>query len=157
MQDSTDKKGPAVKFPPPLIFLFAMLISFALQQWLPLSLGSSTLIRIVGFILVLSGVLVLAIAARGFAKVKTQLEPWKPTTQIVTSGIYAWSRNPIYVAFCIITAGIACIALNAWMLMSCLPAAGLVYLIAIRREERYLLEKFGAEYQQYCARVRRWV
>jgi protein-S-isoprenylcysteine O-methyltransferase Ste14 len=152
-----DKKGPAVKFPPPLIFVIAMLCSFALQQRLPIGLGLPMPLRLAGLALLLVGTVLLVLASFGFARARTAIEPWKPTTAIVTSGVYAWSRNPIYVAFCLITSGIGLASVNVWMVFSTVPAALLVYSLAIKKEEQYLQQKFGDEYLQYQRRVRRWL
>ena len=81
----------------------------------------------------------------------------KPTTAIVRSGPYQWSRNPIYLAFSILQLGIACWLNNLWVLVTLGAAWGLMTWVVIPREEHYLERKFGADYLQYKAKVRRWL
>jgi protein-S-isoprenylcysteine O-methyltransferase Ste14 len=103
--------------------------------------------------------LIIGITAWSFRRVKTHIEPWKPTTTIITTGFFAISRNPIYLAFCVagIGIGIGMILHSWWVVFSCIPAAMLVYYFVIKREEAYLERKFGEAYLQYKARVRRWL
>jgi protein-S-isoprenylcysteine O-methyltransferase Ste14 len=86
----------------------------------------------------------------------TAVEPWKPTTAIVTTGPYRITRNPAYVGMALAYAGIAVMSDALWVLAP-LP---LVLLVidrgVIAREERYLERKFGQEYLDYKDRVRRW-
>ncbi len=87
----------------------------------------------------------------------TSPDPSKPTTKIVIDGPFRFSRNPIYLSFTVIYVGITFSTNAVWPLLL-LPLAILVVRRGvIDREERYLEEKFGQEYMQYRARVRRWV
>jgi protein-S-isoprenylcysteine O-methyltransferase Ste14 len=81
----------------------------------------------------------------------------KPTTTIVRTGPYRFSRNPIYVAFSLFHLGLALWVDSAWLLATLLGAVALVHGVVIPREERYLERRFGAEYLAYKASVRRWV
>jgi len=87
----------------------------------------------------------------------TSVEPLEPTTALVTSGPYRFSRNPLYVAQLLGFAGFALLAGSAWR-AAFLP---LVFLVlhhgAVLPEERYLEGKFGDEYRRYRTRVRRWL
>jgi len=157
MNNAADKKGPAVKFPPPLIFLGALLFAYAIQLQLPISLGITQITKYPGLAIVATGVFVLLLSLISFLRAKTSIEPWKPTTHIITTGLYAYSRNPIYAAFCLINIGLGLVINSLWVLLSFLPAAILVYYIAIRREEAYLETKFGSQYLRYKLKVRRWL
>jgi protein-S-isoprenylcysteine O-methyltransferase Ste14 len=152
-----DKKGAGVKFPPALVFLGAILSGYAVHNALPLEIAEANEIVIVGLVLVVIALVIIVIVAISFRRVKTHLEPWKPTSGIVSSGFFSISRNPIYVAFCLANIGTGLILNSWWVLLSFFPAAILVYLIAIRSEERYLEQKFGDEYLAYKSRVRRWL
>lgn len=152
-----DQKGPDVKFPPPLVFVTGLALGWLVQRMLPVDVAYSGLLYGTGVVLVLAGLTLVAASALQFRRVRTHIEPWKPTSAIVSSGVFAWSRNPIYVAFCLVALGLGCVAHNVWMMLSFMPSAAVVYLIAIRKEELYLAEKFGAEYLAYKERVRRWL
>jgi protein-S-isoprenylcysteine O-methyltransferase Ste14 len=157
-QESTqDKKGAAVKFPPPAIFASCILLGSGLQYLRPVGLGIPESIEVLGYLLVLFGITIAILVATSFRRAGTAIEPWKPTTSIVTTGFYAWSRNPIYAGFCLINIGIGIANNSLWIFVSFIPAAFLLYHVAIAKEEAYLAEKFGEEYLAYKNKVRRWV
>ena len=156
LNDDQDEKGAGVKFPPPLIVLGSILAGYAMHFVLPLPIRDSREIMIAGIVLVTIALVIIIIAALSFRRAKTHIEPWKPTSAIVSSGIFGVSRNPIYLAFCCATIGIGLILNSWWVLFSFLPTAVLIYIIAIKPEEAYLERNFGDEYLVYKSRVRRW-
>lgn len=157
MNQEIDKRGAAVNFPPPLVFLIVMSLAYVLHLFLPLALPySDVLIYLGAAVLVLSFIL-LGNLFLAFRRVKTHIEPWKPTSHIITKGIFAYSRNPIYLVFCLLSLGFALILNSVWLLISIFPSAYLVYQIAIKKEEMYLEKKFGEEYLSYKRQVRRWL
>jgi protein-S-isoprenylcysteine O-methyltransferase Ste14 len=81
----------------------------------------------------------------------------RPTSAIVRTGPYRFSRNPIYVAFSLLQLGIAAWINSLWLIATLVVAIALMTTIVIPREEWYLERKFGAEYLDYKARVRRWI
>jgi protein-S-isoprenylcysteine O-methyltransferase Ste14 len=92
-----------------------------------------------------------------FRRARTNVIPFRPTTAIVTSGPYRFTRNPMYVGMAALYAGFA-LAFGVIWALAILPAVLLFidrYVIA--REERYLERKFGEEYRGYKQRVRRWI
>lgn len=152
-----DAKGAGVKFPPPFIFLSTAIIGYMIELLRPTSIGENGKILIGGTVFITLSLIIIAIAAFTFRRVKTHLEPWKPTSTIVSDGIFAISRNPIYLAFCIANIGLGMLLNSWWILFSFIPTAILIYIIAIRPEEVYLERKFGGEYLDYKMRVRRWL
>ena len=152
-----ERDTAGVVAPPPLIFLAGLGIGFGLEALLP---GGSLpdLVRwALGGLLVVSGLALLATFNLSFNRSGTAVEPWKPTTAIVTSGPYGFTRNPAYLGMALVYVGIAFLAGAPWALVP-LP---LVLLVinngVILREERYLERKFGSEYLDYKGRVRRWI
>lgn len=154
---SVDSKGAAVKFPPPAIFAGLILLGAGLQWRWPVGLGIPESVEVVGYLLVLGGIAIAIVVSGYFRRAGTAIEPWKPTTSIVTTGVYAWSRNPIYAGFCLINIGIGVATNSLWIFLSFIPAALLLYYIAIAKEEAYLEKKFGEEYLAYKRKVRRWI
>jgi protein-S-isoprenylcysteine O-methyltransferase Ste14 len=151
------EKGAAVKFPPPVLFVILILTGAGLDYIRPLGMGVPQPFEVIGIAMCLFGVAVAILVNGTFKRAGTAIEPWKPTTSLITSGAYAWSRNPIYLGFCLFNMGIGIASNNLWIFFSFIPGAVLVYYIAIRKEEAYLEEKFGEEYLAYKARVRRWI
>ncbi|MCH6585044.1 MAG: isoprenylcysteine carboxylmethyltransferase family protein [Proteobacteria bacterium] len=138
-----DKNGAAVKFPPPLIFLFLLLAAYGLQHIWPIGIGASSGLKYIGGGVVMLGIGIVILVAQSFKNAETNIEPWKPTTKIISTGIYAYSRNPIYAGFCLVSIGIGIFSNSFWILISFIPSAVLVYYIAIRKEEVYLEKNSG--------------
>jgi protein-S-isoprenylcysteine O-methyltransferase Ste14 len=105
---------------------------------------------------------VVAIALFSYSVVKfqaagTPVPARKPTTVIVRTGPYRFSRNPIYLAFSLFQLGIAMWVNSLWLLATLVGAVTLMHCVVIPREEQYLERRFGAEYLDYRRSVRRWL
>ncbi len=154
----TDKKDtPSVIAPPPLIFLSGLILGGIVSWFYPIQMLPGGLAVIFGNLLFLVGIGVIAIIYLQMRKAKTNIEPWKPTTKILDTGFYGYSRNPIYVAMILIYLGVSCFFNFVWFL-AFLPLSWLtIHFGVILREEKYLESKFGDEYLDYKKRVRRWI
>ena|SRR5947209_319063 len=144
--------------PPPLLALACIGLAFVGRHFKPLPLysGSEASRMVVGSVLIASAIGIF-IAARGaMAAHGTDPNPYRPTHAVVVTGLYRFSRNPIYIAFLLVVLAFAFFANSFWFVIG----AGLLLFIlrfgVIDREERYLGDKFGAQYTDYCRRVRRW-
>ena len=85
------------------------------------------------------------------------MEPWRPSTALVTEGVYRFTRNPIYLALALLHLGSA-LAFDSALALASLPfALAAVQAGVVAREERYLEGKFGDEYRRYKSSVRRWI
>jgi protein-S-isoprenylcysteine O-methyltransferase Ste14 len=80
-----------------------------------------------------------------------------PTTTIVTSGPYRFTRNPIYLAMILGLAGLAVALDDLWLLVALVPFWLVIRYAVVAREEAYLERKFGEVYRVYRSRVRRWL
>lgn len=143
--------------PPPIIYVCGLALAFALDWIWPIALLPTTVQFAVGVPLIVLGFSLIALAFLRFRKAGTNVEPYKPTTAIVTDGIYGVSRNPIYLAMTVIAVGIAIAADNAWVVPLLVPTHVVMHIGVIAREERYLEGKFGEDYRRYKASVRRWI
>ena len=167
----TNRDTPGVIAPPPLIYLGFLLVGWGLAElgarpeavesgfgWLAASFGLEMPVRRgVALTLIVGGLLLDGMAAGLFRRRGTAVEPWKPSTVLIHEGPYRFSRNPIYVGFAVTYVGLA-IAMDSWVaLLLLLPCLVVVDRFVIRREERYLAAKFGADYDAYRGRVRRWL
>jgi protein-S-isoprenylcysteine O-methyltransferase Ste14 len=111
----------------------------------------------IGGAMALAAIVLFAASVRALRAAGTPVPGNQPTTSMVRSGPYRFSRNPIYVAFFLLQLGIALWTGSLWMLATLIPAAALVALVVVRREERYLEDRFGPQYSSYRASVRRWL
>lgn len=152
-----DHKGPGVRVPPPLVFLLFLAAGLVLQLIWPWELTDSLLLLYGGVTLCALAIIGLLGIGLMFHRHKTSIEPWKPTTRVLDHGPYAYSRNPIYVAFCFLAIGIGLSQNSLWMILSFIPSVFVVFHTAIAKEEKYLEKKFGEEYRRYKEKVRRWL
>lgn len=153
------KDHPGVIAPPPLIFLGFLFAGWGLGHlFAEPDLGLADPWRR-GLALggIVMGIVIEGWAAGLLRRAGTALQPWKPTTALVKTGIYRFSRNPIYVGFGITYIGLA-IGLNSPLALAfAIPCLFVVDRFVIQREERYLEARFGADYEDYKTSVRRWL
>lgn len=149
--------NPQVRLPPPLVFGLPLLLCLYFQSnWFDGNIGPLISLAI-GFALAAAGIVSAIYEAWRHESSGSNVEPWKPTTLILTNGLYRYSRNPIYVAMIFIYSGIA-IAAGSWIAFLALPICLLIIRYhVIAREEAYLEDKFGDVYLEYKATVRRWI
>jgi protein-S-isoprenylcysteine O-methyltransferase Ste14 len=92
-----------------------------------------------------------------FGRHRTGLLPGQATETLIEEGPYGFSRNPLYVGLLALYLGLALLVPTVWGLVLFPAAVVLVYWGAIRPEERFLHDRFGAPYDAYTRRVRRWL
>lgn len=148
---------PGVIAPPPALYGGALAVGAGLDWLIPLPLLAPGAGQAPGVVLILAGLALALWCVLLFRRAGTAVEPYKPSTAIVSSGPYRFSRNPIYVALTAVSVGIGLWANSAWMLGLLLPTLVIMRIAVIGPEERYLEAKFGAAYLDYKARVRRWL
>lgn len=149
--------NPGVAAPPPLIFAGALGAGLLLNRLRPRPFLPGVLSRLLGWPLVVGGLSLGLWGLREMRRAGTNVDPYRPTTAIVEGGPYRFTRNPLYVGMTLVYGGVSARA-NALPAALLLPAVlHVVHHGVIKREERYLEEKFGGEYLRYKGRVRRWV
>jgi protein-S-isoprenylcysteine O-methyltransferase Ste14 len=147
-----------IKIPPPLALVLA-----ALMMWFcsysPIGQFSFFLQFDVAIGIFITGFMLFVSAIASFVSEKTTVNPLEPerASHLVTTGVFAFSRNPIYLADAILL-----IAWFFWLGNSInviIIVAFIAYItrFQIVREELALVKVFGAEYVDYCAKVRRWI
>ncbi|NQV80212.1 MAG: isoprenylcysteine carboxylmethyltransferase family protein, partial [Alphaproteobacteria bacterium] len=92
-----------------------------------------------------------------FRRAGTAVQPYKPSTTVVTDGVYRFSRNPIYLGLTAFYLGLAFAVNSGWAILLLPLVLVVMHYGVIAREERYLEGKFGAAYRDYKNRVRRWL
>ena len=142
---------------PPLIYLGSLLLGLLLHfTWpLPLVRHPARAPIAAGVVLMAAGLFIAAV--RAFRAADTPVPGNRPTTTIVRTGPYRFSRNPIYLAFSALQAGVALWVGSLWLLITLVPALALMSFWVIPREERYLEARFPSEYLPYKSSVRRWL
>jgi protein-S-isoprenylcysteine O-methyltransferase Ste14 len=148
-----------LKIPPPVV---ALLIGTAM--WFASRAGPSLDVSLVGRSVVAAVVAALggAISLAGdieFRRARTTVNPWRPqnASSLVTSGVFRFTRNPMYLGLLLVLVGWAVFLASAWPVAG--PPAFMLCIgrLQIEPEERVLVAKFGAAYADYASRVRRWL
>lgn len=143
--------------PPPLYFAGALVLGLVVDWVAGLDWAPDPGVRLVGAALLLAGGLLLIAALKRFADAGTPPEPWKPAAALATGGVYAVTRNPMYLGMALSCAGLALLAASLGALGLTPVAVILCDRLQIVAEERYMAERFGRAYADYRARVRRWI
>jgi protein-S-isoprenylcysteine O-methyltransferase Ste14 len=148
-----------LKVPPPVV---AVLVGVAM--WFAAAYGPSLrlplAVRVAVFVVIaLAGGATALAGDLEFKRARTTINPFRPenTTALVTSGVYRFTRNPMYVGLTLVVLGWAAFLGSVLALTG--PVAFVLYIsrFQIEPEEKVLLAKFGATYEEYKSRVRRWV
>jgi protein-S-isoprenylcysteine O-methyltransferase Ste14 len=142
---------------PPLVYLGSIALGVILHLAGPLSLLPRGVSPYFGAPLVLLAIALFLFAVRTFRAAGTPVPGNRPTTTIVRTGPYRFSRNPIYLAFSLLQLGIALSVNSLWLVLTLLAAVAVMSFVVIPREERYLEARFPSEYFPYKASVRRWL
>lgn len=154
-----NKDGAKVRFPPPLVFLGAIIAGVIVQRMAtPLSLKVAAGIRLaVGVLILVCGTSLVISARIWFTRTRQSPIPWKPTPELILQGPYRFTRNPMYMGVTLLVIGLGLTVNNLWISLFAAPALMAVHFVAVLPEERYLAEKFGESYRNLLARVRRYV
>lgn len=145
--------------PPPVVAAIAGLLMWAVSETLEFGKFKSDLQQPIALVFLAIGLLLMAVAVCHFIAARTTINPLRPSraTSLITNGVFAISRNPIYLADLLVLAALA-VWLGNW-LNAVLLALFVCYInrFQIIPEERALAQRFGEAYHAYCSRVRRWL
>lgn len=157
MADTPQDRPSSVPWPP-IIYAAALVACWSLEALIALPrLPESLIVRWIGAVLFLAG---LGLGLKGFADLRaagTTMHPSGAASALVTEGIYARTRNPLYLAALIAFAGLGLALRSTWLLIAAPCVAVALTRLAIEPEEAYLARRFGAAYLNYTSRVRRWI
>jgi protein-S-isoprenylcysteine O-methyltransferase Ste14 len=153
------KDHPDVVIFPPVLLLATIALGVILGQFFPLGFltklpGIPRLV--IGAVLLVGGLSVVANVRRVFNASGTSIRPDQPTTALVTTGLFAHARNPVYLSGTIALIGVALLLASDWILLLTVPMLLILHYGEVLREERYLERKFGEPYRSYTARVPRY-
>jgi protein-S-isoprenylcysteine O-methyltransferase Ste14 len=142
---------------PPFVYLGAIALGLVLHVAWPVQLVSRAVSGPLGGTAVLVAVALFLSAVHTLRTAGTSVPGNRPTTTIVRTGPYRYSRNPIYLSFSLLQLGVACWVNSLWLLVTLLPSVALMSFVVIPREEHYLESRFPSDYLPYKASVRRWL
>lgn len=156
-----DLKESPNKYPlPPILTIGMVVVCLALDTFLPLGWEPdqvTNLMRGAGFLLVITALALDIWALLTFRKFKANMAPHKAATQLLTTGPFAHSRNPIYLANVLLVAGFGFALGSRWFIFGAVVLFFLLGELAIKREEKHLEANFPQAWPDYKNLVRRWI
>lgn len=142
---------------PPVVVLLFIVIAYFLGRFAPLPFSAPPLLRYLGLGLTFAGFLLGLAALVEFRRARTTLDPHGSTSHLVTSGIYRFTRNPIYLGFLLMVIGLPLNSGLYWGIVLAPFYMLIMNRLIIQHEEAYLEKKFGKTYTAYISEVRRWL
>jgi protein-S-isoprenylcysteine O-methyltransferase Ste14 len=156
MNDTSDTANVIIR--PPIAWALAVLAGLALQwivaiPFMPASVPADW----IGVMVFVAALTLVAWAISTITRAGSNVPTNMPTTTIVETGPYRFTRNPIYLGMCLGLVGLAIAFNNLWLLGTLAPFALVIRYGVVAREEAYLERKFGDAYRHYRTRVRHWL
>ena len=148
--------SPGVRIPPPLFYVGAVIVGWLINRSRPAPIDGAWRIA-VGWVFVVASALLAASAIGLFRREQTSIVPLRPAGALVTTGPYAFTRNPMYVSLSLLAIAFALLLNTWWIVLVVVPTLLIVQHFVIVPEEQYLLRRFGAKYDAYRHGVRRWL
>lgn len=146
---------------PPAVPLLTVVAGILAERLWPLSTGitiSPVVRHVIGGLIIVTAIAGLGAWSVMLMRRSGQSEnPWKPTTSIIDYGPFRITRNPMYLQMVIVCVGVAVLLANVWIALLTPLCALVLDRLVIQHEEEYLQRKFGQQYLDYKARVRRWI
>ena len=142
---------------PPLIAIGGLAIGAVFDWALPVHIMPPVIATTFGVILIILSIPIAVAAVRALLKANTAIDVRRPTTSIVQTHSFRFSRNPIYLSMMMLYVGISLLINSPWPLAFGVPVFLIFQVGIIGREETYLEGKFGDDYRAYKRRVRRWI
>ena len=148
-----------LKTPPPLVAVITAGAMYGVAQLLPVlalspsvRVGTALVLAVVGASFDMAGLI-------AFRRVKTTVNPMAPqrSTSVVSTGVYRFTRNPMYLGLVFLLLAWAVYQSSAWALLGVPVFMAYITRFQIKPEESVLAARFGKSYTDYCARVRRWL
>lgn len=161
-QTESAEHGANVRLPPPAVYVAFILLGWGLSfaAALPVT-GPQDVTRYVslasGLAIIVAGFWLIADAIKLFRRTGQEPAPWKPSPELVLSGSYRFTRNPMYLGMTCIQAGLGLAVNNLWMTLLAPFSLLAVHFLAVVPEEKYLTGKFGESYRSYLTKVRRYL
>lgn len=152
--------GPENRIRPTWFFVLAFALSWWLGRTVPFDIdgaGASLVQRSVGVVLLIGGVAMTFWGLSTFARARTGIMPDRPARQLVVTGPYRYSRNPMFLGFVGIYLGLTILLNMAWPLLLLPLVVATLNVTVVRHEERYMESLFDTAYRDYCQQVRRWL
>jgi len=142
---------------PPVWFLLSIILMVGLHLSLPIKQLFFAPITYLGIAAILGGIVMVLACAYLFRKQNTTIKPFQESSYLLREGLFTRSRNPIYSGMIITLIGLWIVLGSLTPLIIIPTFTWLIQEMFIKQEENMLEDKFGEEYEEYKATVRRWI
>ena len=151
--------NPGIYIPPPVIFAVIFIVAFFIQKIIPIddSLFQKDATKTVGILFFLIALYLLVKGVWKFIETGNTLITIQPASSLQSSGIYKFTRNPMYFGLIGLYLALTCSIGNWWHIIFLPILILIIQEYVIKREEKYLARKFGQQYLDYKKKVRRWM
>lgn len=147
-----------LKIPPLAVLLLFALVAYGLAYSLPYPWLEQSIAVVLAILLLCTGMLVALAGVLAFNQAKTTVNPTQPeqAKQLVITGVYKLTRNPMYLGFLLVLMAVCCYLNSLFALLACPLFVSYINIFQIIPEEGVLRQKF-ADFEDYCHQVRRWL
>ena len=153
-------RSKSLIFPwPPVLYGVAVIAALLLDRLhpVPLDVAYALVAWLAGALLTVVAVTLNVWAVKTLIERRTTVLSHRCSSYLVTTGPFRFTRNPTYLGYTLLTAGLGLMIGNVWFVAMAASAAAFTTLLVIRCEEMHLLSRFGCEFEFYCKRTRRWI
>ncbi len=152
---NTSDHGPGIRIPPPVMVAGLLAAAWLLRQAVPVPIGPP--LPAFGALVIFAALALIGWAVLVMVRAGVDPRPDKPDAAMVEAGPFRFSRNPIYLGFLLAVAGFALRWGDLWGWVALAAAHLVLDRLVVAKEEAYLATRFGAAYEAYRGRVRRWL
>lgn len=149
--------SPNIRIQPPILVLIHVVLLFVLARWVPLPLRVPPMLQLVGLLLAMIGFLLGFAALLAFRRARQESTAGGRPAGLITTGIYGFTRHPVYLGFVLILIGLSLNMGSYWGAILALILLISLNRLVVEPEEKYLAAKFGKEFDNYRSKVRRWI
>lgn len=142
---------------PPAVLLAALVFMAILHWVLPGMRILTPPWTLAGIVPLVAGAALNLVADRAFKRHGTTVKPFQESSALITDGVFAISRNPMYLGFVLMVLGLAILLGSLIPFLVVIALGPVLEFLFIRAEERMLAARFGADWETYRSRVRRWI
>lgn len=143
--------------PAPILAIVHIILAILMGWLVPLPIPLPVSVQWFGLVCTALGFVLGVLASLEFRRVRAALDPKKRTRGLVTSGVYRYSRNPVYLGFVFMLIGLPLNGGTYWGIILAWPLVVLMNNLVIKDEEAGLEKDFKAQYTDYASHVRRWL
>ena len=150
-------EGPKIKGNPLRISVALLMISYVVGEFIIPKYPTIYIIKLIGILGLIASAGIFFAGFDIFKKYDENPNPSSNTNKIIKTGIFAYSRNPIYLSFIVFHLSMFLVFENVMYFLSSIGLSIWLHNYVIKLEEEYLHQKFDDEYKGYCNSVKRWI